>query len=60
MNPKYKPANPNSPFPHKPSAADPKYMQELARRGLSRIDVEIKVIGVWDTVGKFSRFRSLC
>ena len=51
-NPNYKPSYPDSPFPNKPSAADPRYMQELSRLGLSRTNVRIKVIGVFDTVGK--------
>lgn len=47
----YIPAYPDLPFPRKPSASDPRYAQELERRGLTRLDIPIKVIGVWDTVG---------
>lgn len=47
----YVPAHPDIPFTRKPSASDPRYAQELERRGLTRLDVPIKVIGVWDTVG---------
>jgi uncharacterized protein (DUF2235 family) len=48
----YKPKHPNKPFKNKPSAMDPRYRHELERRGMTRLDVPIKVIGVWDTVGK--------
>lgn len=69
-NPNYRPANPDIPFPNKPSATDPLYGEELqqvriameheliymiaksVKRGLSRLRINIKVIGVWDTVGK--------
>ena len=50
-NPNYEPANPDSPFPNKPSAASPRYTEELSRRGLSRTKVCVKVVGVFDTVG---------
>jgi len=42
---------PDVPFPNKPSADDPRYAEELYRRGLTHLDVPIKAIGVWDTVG---------
>ena len=48
----YKPKHPNKPFKNKPSAMDPRYRHELERRGMTRLNVPIKVIGVWDTVGK--------
>ena len=51
LNPAYRPANPNLPFPDKPSASDPRYKQLLLKNYLSRLDVPIKVVGVWDTVG---------
>ena len=51
MNDNYKPKNPNLPFPNKPSASDPKYKKLLLKNNLSRLDVPIKVVGVWDTVG---------
>jgi hypothetical protein len=47
----YRPRYPDLPFKHKPSAASPKYKQQLERMGYSNIDVPIKVVGVWDTVG---------
>jgi len=47
----YVPEHPDIPFTRKPSASDPRYAQELERRGLTRLDIPIKVIGVWDTVG---------
>lgn len=50
-NPNYRPKNPDVPFRNKPSADSPKYKKELKRRGLSRLNVPIKVVGVWDTVG---------
>ncbi|KAF2007022.1 hypothetical protein P154DRAFT_180955 [Amniculicola lignicola CBS 123094] len=48
---RYIPKNPNVPFPNKPSADDPRYAEELERRGLTRLDIPVKAIGVWDTVG---------
>lgn len=51
-DPDYKPKHPNKPFKNKPSAMDPRYRQELERRRMTRLRVPIKVIGVWDTVGK--------
>ena len=50
-DPKYVPKHPDIPFPDKPSAQDPEYRAELRRRGLTRLDIPIKVVGVWDTVG---------
>ncbi|KAL8803792.1 MAG: hypothetical protein Q9200_006071 [Gallowayella weberi] len=50
-DPKYRPANPDIPFPRKPSASDPRYRETLEREGLTRLGVKIKVVGVWDTVG---------
>ncbi|MCJ1425199.1 hypothetical protein MMC29_003087 [Sticta canariensis] len=50
-NPNYRPANPDIPFPNKPSVKDPTYREELGRRMLSSVSVNIKAIGVWDTVG---------
>jgi hypothetical protein len=50
-NENYKPRHPDEPFPNKPSVLDPRYAEELERRGLTRLHVQIKVVGVWDTVG---------
>ena len=50
-NPNYQPANPDSPFPNKPSVSDPSYEEELEKRDLTRLDIDIKVVGVFDTVG---------
>jgi len=50
-NPNYKPAYPNTPIFEKPSALDPRYRNELVRKGLSRLSIAIKAIGVFDTVG---------
>ncbi|KAL5403666.1 hypothetical protein PMIN03_009701 [Paraphaeosphaeria minitans] len=56
-DPKYVPKNPDVPFPHKPSASSPRYADELERRGLTRLDIRIKVIAVWDTVGSLGTPR---
>ncbi|KAF2871862.1 hypothetical protein BDV95DRAFT_628361 [Massariosphaeria phaeospora] len=56
-NPRYVPKNPNVPFPNKPSADSPRYKHELERRGLTRLDIPIKAIGVWDTVGSLGAPR---
>lgn len=56
-DPKYVPKNPDQPFPHKPSASSPRYADELERRGLTRLDIKIKVIAVWDTVGSLGTPR---
>lgn len=56
-DPNYRPKNPDSPFPRKPSASDPHYADELERRGLTRLGVPIKAIGVWDTVGSLGAPR---
>ncbi|KAF2645009.1 hypothetical protein P280DRAFT_185668 [Massarina eburnea CBS 473.64] len=56
-NPKYVPKNPDSPFPNKPSANSSRYADELERRGLTRLDIQIKAIGVWDTVGSLGAPR---
>ncbi|KAF2747974.1 hypothetical protein M011DRAFT_401163 [Sporormia fimetaria CBS 119925] len=56
-NPNYVPKNPNQPFPNKPSANSPRYSRELEHRGLTRLDIPIKVVGVWDTVGSLGAPR---
>ncbi|KAF2453345.1 hypothetical protein BDY21DRAFT_374914 [Lineolata rhizophorae] len=50
-NPDYRSKNPDVPFPDKPSANDPRYAEELESRGLTTLDVRIKAVAVWDTVG---------
>ena len=50
-NNNYRPKHPDIPFPNKPSALDPDYTNELRRLRLTQVDVPIKVVGVWDTVG---------
>lgn len=50
-DPNYVSKNPDAPFPDKPSAANPAYVEELARRRLTRLHVPIKVVGVFETVG---------
>lgn len=47
----YVPKHPDLPFPDKPSANDPEYVAELRRRGMTRTEIPIKIVGVWDTVG---------
>ncbi|KAK5118008.1 hypothetical protein LTR62_004052 [Meristemomyces frigidus] len=47
----YVPKHPDVPFPDKPLASDPEYKHELQRRRLTVLNVPIKVIGVFDTVG---------
>ncbi|KAH0535942.1 hypothetical protein FGG08_007162 [Glutinoglossum americanum] len=46
---------PNKPFPNKPKFSDPgwkkQYQDRLVMDGLTRLNVGIKVVGVWDTVG---------
>ncbi|KAH0383299.1 hypothetical protein KCU92_g5514, partial [Aureobasidium melanogenum] len=56
-DPDYKPKHPNKPFKNKPSVMDPRYRLELERRGMTRLRVPIKVIGVWDTVGSLGTPR---
>lgn len=56
-NPKYVPKNPDIPYPNKPSADSPRYADELERRGLTRLDIPIKAIAVWDTVGSLGTPR---
>lgn len=48
---RYKSPSPNIPFPNKPSAFDPSYARELSQRRLTTLNVPIKAIGVFDTVG---------
>lgn len=50
-DPGYRPKNPDIPFPNKPTVNNPAYRQELVRRGLTDLDVTVKAIGVFDTVG---------
>ena len=50
-NPNYRPAYPNTPIEDKPSTLDPRYQAELVKKGLTRVDIYIKVVGVFDTVG---------
>lgn len=56
-DPEYRPKHPDLPFKDKPSAADPLYRRELARRGMTRLGVPIKAIGVWETVGSLGTPR---
>jgi hypothetical protein len=51
------PKNPNIPFSNKPSADSHRYADELERRGMTRLDIPIKAIGVWDTVGSLGTPR---
>ncbi|KAF3920937.1 hypothetical protein ABW20_dc0102613 [Dactylellina cionopaga] len=47
----YKSPQADCPFPNKPSAADPEYVEQMYRLGMTIPNVRIKAIGVWDTVG---------
>lgn len=51
--PSYKDPFPTRPFPDKPTGplAAPLYRQKLADLGMTRPDVPVKAIAVWDTVG---------
>ncbi|KAL2432670.1 hypothetical protein ABEF95_014355 [Exophiala dermatitidis] len=43
---------PNLPFVgHKPPVTDPHYQRQLIQRGLTRPNVKVKCVAVWDTVG---------
>jgi uncharacterized protein (DUF2235 family) len=50
-NSNYLPKNPDIPFPNKPSFLDPEYVERLQSRRMAILDVPVKVVGVWDTVG---------
>lgn len=50
-NSNYKSSYPDVPFHHKPSAKKSAYRQELQRLGMTQLNIPIKAIGVWDTVG---------
>jgi hypothetical protein len=47
----YRPKHPDLPFANKPSASSSSYVEELKRRRLTTLNVPIKVVGVFDTVG---------
>lgn len=47
----YRPYYRDVPFPNKPPFRDPEYIRQLEARGLTTLDVPIRAIGVWDTVG---------
>lgn len=59
LDPNYVPRWSGIPLPDKPSFGDPAYVAGLRRRGLTRTDVPIKAVGVWDTVGKGFQIVSL-
>ncbi|KAL8786866.1 MAG: hypothetical protein Q9195_008023 [Heterodermia aff. obscurata] len=42
---------PDKPFSNRPSAADPTYALTLESLGLTRLNITIRAVGVWDTVG---------
>ncbi|MCJ1404248.1 hypothetical protein MMC11_007473 [Xylographa trunciseda] len=50
-DPIYESSYPNVPFPNKPSSSNPQYRKELQRRKLSVLNVPIKAVAVWETVG---------
>lgn len=49
-DPRYVSKFPNEPFPEKPPF-NREYVAELGRRGLTRLNIPIKAVGVWETVG---------
>ncbi|KAI9810072.1 MAG: hypothetical protein M1827_006683 [Pycnora praestabilis] len=51
QNPKYEPEFPDIPYPNKTNVMDPEYAAELQKRSLSRLNIPIKAVGVWETVG---------
>ncbi|KAI9698592.1 MAG: hypothetical protein M1820_007391 [Bogoriella megaspora] len=53
----YRPKHPDVPFEDKPSAADPEYREELERLRLATLDVKVKAIGVFETVGSLGTPR---
>ncbi|KAI9850573.1 MAG: hypothetical protein M1838_005423 [Thelocarpon superellum] len=50
-DPHYDSPFPDVPFRNKPNINNPEYKWELRRLGLTTVDIQIKVVGVWDTVG---------
>ncbi|KAI9836972.1 MAG: hypothetical protein M1838_004908 [Thelocarpon superellum] len=50
-NNNYKPQYPDVPFANKPNIHDPRYTAELEANKLSRLQIPIKAVAVWDTVG---------
>ena len=50
-DPDYRPYYRDVPFPNKPPFRDPEYVRQLEARGLTTLNVPIRAIGVWDTVG---------
>ncbi|KAK5055342.1 hypothetical protein LTR84_013092 [Exophiala bonariae] len=52
QKPPYKTKWPHLPFPgHKPPVTDSGYREEMRKRNLSRHNIKIKCVAVWDTVG---------
>lgn len=51
ITPGYVSKFPDIPFPKKPNINDPRYMAELKRLNLSRPNIPIRAVAVWDTVG---------
>ena len=56
-NPDYRSKNRHIPFRNKPSAGDPAYAEELYQRRMTQLDVPIRAVGVWDTVGSLGAPR---
>ena len=51
ITPGYQSPWPDRPFPNKPKITDPGYTVGLQQHGLSRLDIPIRAVGVWETVG---------
>ncbi|KAL8793857.1 MAG: hypothetical protein Q9195_003583 [Heterodermia aff. obscurata] len=47
----YRPHYPDKPFPNKPPFKDPDYVRQLEERGLTTLNIPIRAIGVFETVG---------
>ena len=48
---RYRTPQPDNPFPNKPAFRNPDYAREMQRRGLTKLKIRIKAVGVFDTVG---------
>ncbi|MCJ1469024.1 hypothetical protein MMC07_007656 [Pseudocyphellaria aurata] len=49
--PNFKTKFPDRPFHNRPNVNSSTYRDELLKRGLSRLDIPIRAVAVWDTVG---------
>lgn len=56
---RYRSPEPDVPFRGKPPFRDPAYVRILQDRGLTRLGVRIKVVGVFDTVGRLNKISAM-